>query len=709
MPALPIPQSRLQAPSGVVGGRASSPVSEGALVGDAAARFGESVANFGQQLLNEDRADRERKAAEAEQKRAQAEARQKRISAIGQVTQFKTEWNDHVLASRETVAPGAQKYAEQSLTEYDKRMGAILAGETDDDVRLAVQENLTEYRLSAALDANEFEATERANYSVNVVRETTELARNRVRSRPGDLASALKDIYQGIDALPVTEKQKSVLRSGAEKGLGLSAVQGLIEQNPYEAKKKLQSGSFDALLDADAKNALLGSADNAIAQAEQEAARARAEQERAALNFASDIQDRLQRGLPVDASSLVRAQKTFRSMGQTAAADSLAIRSQTLGWLQTQQRATPQALAQSLGTLRQKVAQGSASLADQINLEAGEKLLSAHARMIQTNAHDWAVTTGRAPAAPVLDFSAAPNVLQAQVAQRKAWAESVANQQKVRVPYLSEAEKTMLATRFQSATADQKLGMATQIVTAFGKGDARAIFSSVSKQAPMLALAGNLTSMGRRQTEAASYIFQGQQIVSTDKKLLPGDDKLRAAFNSYAGQAMGMNAQARMEAFEAAKYHYAATAGRFADAGDIDATAFRQSIDAVLGAGDAGGGIAKVNDVMIVLPADVTAQQFRGFMSRADASALKKYSVGGAAPTGSTGKQYQGRDLNRLYPVTIGIGKYAFAENADGSSLVRGSGPNGIYVLDMGAASQAPWPKNSGTVFENDVLLRMGK
>lgn len=135
-----------------------------------------------------------------------------------------------------------------------------------------------------------------------------EANRGQVFSNPALFAKAYTETKTLVDGLSVPVEAKARLQQQLQ-GLGSSAVQGMIESDPYGAAKQLKAGAWNKYLDPDSLASLTNQAQGEIkrreAEAKANAAQARAENYQEAADLVqSDIASRRLTGKAVDAAGL---------------------------------------------------------------------------------------------------------------------------------------------------------------------------------------------------------------------------------------------------------------------------------------------------------------------------------------------------------------------------------------------------------------------
>ena len=258
------------------------------------------------------------------------------------------------------------------------------------------------------------------------------------------------------------------------------------------------------------------------------------------------------------------------------------------------------------------------------------------------------------------------------------------------VAFLRPGEAEAMRDAFNAMSAgDQALYL--QAVNNGAGGYAPVIYEALGKAgAPELAHIGGLTALGPQHHGVAETALMGLQ---TEGVPLPQDHKL--LFAEMTGPALAAAPRSRGVVKSTADAIYKGQAlRRGLSKDDADTDLYEEAVQLALGKavlpdGSQTGGLTEINDVMVVVPAGMTAARLREiFGALRGPSAvldLTVMSTGGAPPRDSAGNAFD-PNKHSLYPITSGDGTYYLSSTypeTEGVTYLRGTGPGGRYEMDI--------------------------
>lgn len=268
--------------------------------------------------------------------------------------------------------------------------------------------------------------------------------------------------------------------------------------------------------------------------------------------------------------------------------------------------------------------------------------------------------------------------------------------------YFTDAERDRLKAEIGAATPEQQMVMAASLQR--GAGDRAGTMLDELEGAPKgFVWAGRLFLAGR--VAAARDLLEGAVLMGKDPNAA-GAPALREALSAELGGAFRGQPQQRADAIRAAEAIYLAGAQGYPDPASIKDGIFARrnllndAIQAAVGgeriAGAWWGGVTEHNGAKVVAPTWMRRDDFDTRIEKLTDADLAGLSRGGRAPTWPDGKAFTARHLEDAYLVAVGDGQYLVSATdpaSEGASWIRGSGPDGLYLLDLTrrtAAEEAP-------------------
>jgi hypothetical protein len=368
---------------------------------------------------------------------------------------------------------------------------------------------------------------------------------------------------------------------------------------------------------------------------------------------------------------------------------------------------TPQERAERMEALR-------SGAADTIDLEMLRNL-----RALDKNARELAesdvVTYGQRAGLVGTDpvDVADPASVSARVAQVAAAADH-AGLGPSQIRFLSDAEAEALGAQIAGASVEDRLAMATTIVSNFGD-DAHAVLEELDQADPLFAHAGHLMAMtGSR--DAATFLLRGVEILDSGGGPKPANATREATFATHVkGALAGAPPRLRGTLQKSADAIFAARGGGIAEGEDVDAERrlYAEAVQAAAGQttknGRTVGGVQEVGGLVVLLPPELDAN--------AAATALETATPADFAAASAFGKPHDGPDPWPPAPAAPSAGtgtgpptRDGFA-NMDWSSNDRGrmvlrARPGGTYAVGFMRGGALQWlrdPESPNGIYHLDL------
>jgi len=621
-----------------------------------------------------------------ERKRREAEAAADDAAAVDAARLFE-ETNAAAEKARATLREQASGdgagHAETVLSDFDRRRDAALEGITNPKARKWAE--LQFIRLRGNLDVQEsgYAAGLRATKIVTDYSTARDLAANALYTRPDPerLVETLTAHRALVAGLSVSEEIKGKLNAENVDRFGSSYVQGLAERDPYEARRQIDGGALNAVLNPEDMARLRNRVDTEIrgreAQArmeenqrraearaaQAEARRAQAEARAAFLNVARDLQDGLAAGVNYSPAEIAAVSgQAARLPGGQALARNIATLGEKNATLTELRGARPVEVQTAINGLTAELAKGGANApVIKARLDAALAFKAKQDSELRTDPLSYATTQGVVALAPI-DF-ADP----ASLARRGKDAWAVKARYGGPLTVLTDEEAADFGARLSSADPNQKMQALRQL-RAMGSTGAAAAMRQIAPQKPVEARAGVLLGTAGG-VPVARTILDGQALLKDNPKLVPETNARRVAATDM-GAAFKFFPDLAMQIPDTARAYYAGWKQREGEEG-FDALNFRQSLNAAAGGvrGNDGvmrGGLGKRSGHVVLLPDGKSETEFNtaleGLSAAATPAALK--------PVWADGSEVSDAQLRSARPFAVGPGRYFLATDAMGNNLI---------------------------------------
>jgi hypothetical protein len=172
--------------------------------------------------------------------------------------------------------PGAKGFTDSVIAETDDRIRQQLEN-TPEGIRDWKAARLSEARKGIVLGAFKLETQALTEFRTDTFNKAVDMKASRVRTDANHYDQAVTETDALIGESGLSPRVQAQLRPKAQAMLAQMRFEGLNERDPRRAMAELQSGKFDPVMPAVAKDRLMDTATEKIARAEREA---RAEAER---------------------------------------------------------------------------------------------------------------------------------------------------------------------------------------------------------------------------------------------------------------------------------------------------------------------------------------------------------------------------------------------------------------------------------------------
>lgn len=330
-------------------------------------------------------------------------------------------------------------------------------------------------------------------------------------------------------------------------------------------------------------------------------------------------------------------------------------------------------------------------------VEMGQKLLTNMSTELQRDPLSWGARVGLVNVAPLDGTPAA-------AASRLASAHTVAAHYNTPLQVLTSEEAQQFKNVWDQGNPDQRTALVQQVQSNFGN-DAVSAFNDLAKTSPGIANVGALlASNPDAHIQTVRDYATGDMLLAGKDKTLPESGQLASHQSTVLGDVYGFAPLAQQAVLDTASRLYAARAARqglapedFKNSQPAQ-TIYDKGLQESAGAwwdraGKQYGGIIEQKyGHNIVLPPNMTEDDFNNTLKSMTDADLQHVSVGGAVPKYSTGRVMSANDLRDKYLISVGAGKYILADknpkivdpNApNANSYIHGSGMNGVYEMDL--------------------------
>lgn len=482
---------------------------------------------------------------------------------------------------------------------------------------------------------------------------------NAVLIDPSLEKEAIESIKQASATVSDPALRVSLAQSGIQK-IRESTAQAQISANPQAFKSAVQEGEYS---DLENLQGFLNKADAEI-KSREILARQKKTEANAAINT---IKDRLEAGMDIPPDEMALVEETVKSSGSAemkARLDQLQTLQGNMQVLRTYDPVTLQNVINS--EFIPATRKNGATEFEALQLEMAQNLLTNMNTEIERDPVSFAAQAGT-PVQPI-DLTS-PESIRARLST----ATSVAEKYRTDVKPLTDEEVASLSTQIRKASGDERFEMVSAISSAAGM-KAGHIYEQLGQEDNVFAHAGGLMLFSPNHTGEVRKMLRGQKALEENPDRAPAQPFVDLIFSKYVGAALKQIPAQEAALKDAAIAHYVATKY---DGASFDQGDFKDSLRVMLG----GGGVANINKLDFILPANVTKNDFEDMLERATDDTYKFFSVGGTEPTYSDGRRVTARDIERHGQFeTVGHGMYRVKIN---DRYLLGGAADGTYVFQI--------------------------
>lgn len=328
-------------------------------------------------------------------------------------------------------------------------------------------------------------------------------------------------------------------------------------------------------------------------------------------------------------------------------------------------------------------------------LVLAEKLLGRMRSELANDPLSWANRIGLRKIEPLqIIGDQATQSMQARISDALA----VADYYTITPRFLTDEEATQLKGAFSSVGPDEKLQLIARISEGFGQHALR-IFADMSDTAPTDAHAAGLATLGKGHIRTAQDILNGQAARGAGNDVLPARTDQETWTDETLGAGFGQMPRLRAALVESAKAIYTTRAlQRGIGKDDPNEELWEAALQDAAGRrvdkqGNQWGGITEYRGLKVLIPPTIQADKFEDAILSMSDSDLRRHSVGGGPPMDTQGRVLLAKDLDQVWLVSVGHGKY-YLSTTDPQRTVplwyQGTGRRGIYELDLSPSRLLP-------------------
>ena len=369
----------------------------------------------------------------------------------------------------------------------------------------------------------------------------------------------------------------------------------------------------------------------------------------------------------------------------------------TLQFVQSAQKMSPDGLAQVLRDERARLTTSGGPLTDKnrsdvgwARLEVGEKLLENMRREIKEDAVAWHARVNPRLIQPLLLDPAQPAVMEQSFRARIAAAKQVATDAGHAVQYLTNEEAGRLAS--VAGRGGDDLLIVSSMIASAGEA-APQIMAEIGKHGPATAFVGGLVVAQGGPTAASRDAAAGMGLMKLDgfKSRLPSQRIIETAAIEEMGTALRATKGNSVAVLQVANAIYEARALRTGKNDDVDL--WKQALREALGEREVGGekfgGLARGSfwggwHDPVPVPPWLKQSGLKSAIDALTEDDIKAHL--GGMPKTDKGAPLPISAIRRGRLIAVGSGRYVVATSTDPDDPqpLGGDGPDGLFVLDLG-------------------------
>lgn len=319
-------------------------------------------------------------------------------------------------------------------------------------------------------------------------------------------------------------------------------------------------------------------------------------------------------------------------------------------------------------------------------MEVVERLKDNMSTELTRDALSWGGRVGLVNLKPI-DFKD-PESLRERVAA----ASTISSYYGTPLQLMTREETAVWKNSWDMAAADDRTAMIALIQDGFGE-DSIYVFNDLANVSPAVANVGGLLTQSESHAETARDFAIGDAALAAGTKLVGEDGITRYSQTKVLGNAYGWQPRAMNAVLETAERLYTAKALRQGLTVDnFNDKLYEESLQQASGAwtdrrGMQHGGIIEYKSGHhLVLPPNMTQQDFEKTLSDLNDFTLVNISVGGGAGLYESGDIMTPVELRRGFLVSSGPGRYLVSTtnpSQEPPSFLHGTNPDGLFEIDV--------------------------
>lgn len=484
------------------------------------------------------------------------------------------------------------------------------------------------------------------------------------------------------------EKMRQTMRSN----IANSMASGMIETNPYAAKKALEGGTFDGAMDSADIQKLHKSSIQAVKRVEAENKARQTEAFARATVGLADMIDRMKDGYAIPHDEMEGMESLVMQSGDAKTMRKFQSAKQTSAYAQLYKKQTPIVLQNTVNELRAMANKDGATQEEVLRLGVAEGILKTMNSGLKNDPLSTAAELGFVNVQPIAFEAAAQGdvaTLQKSMQERAQVASFVSSHYGVEPKLFTDEEARAMGSQMNSLETADKIRLGTSIKRGFGQFADDAL-RQIGKEDPVFAHAIGLNDYNPR---VAYDVLEGQKVMKGNPAFKPKPTDVDSQFVKTMGTALYNMPEVAGTVRESAMALYAQRmAAKGEDNQVFNAEAFDRAVKDVLGAdpADEDTGIVAMGDGWfdgmkenkIILPPGINKNKFELYLKKLDANEAdyRAASMGGMRAMDGAGR-VQSIDTILKKGTLEQIDPFLYQVRMPNGDLLRGGGKNGQFVL----------------------------